>query len=418
MNTERNEFFPDGTPIDPWFYETDLPALDTLGKQYKITDYGVRDDGRLYTAELQALIDRISTEGGGVMVIPAGTYLSGALFFKPGVSLWLTEGATLKGSDYFMDYPLMMTRIEGEWCRYFPALVNADGVDGFTIGGTGVIDGNGERSWRGFWTRLSWNPKGSNKDDQRPRLLFVSNSKNVTISGVTLQNSHFWTTHVYKCDHVKYLSCRIQAPHTKELRAPSSDAIDIDVCTDVLIKDCFFDVNDDSVVLKGGRGPLAATLPENGENQRILVEDCVYNYCHGVLTCGSESIHNRNVIVRRCKVLGTINLLWFKLRQDTAQHYEYILIEDLQATGTANFINMKMLTGHETHPGLFSRVNNVTLRNCTCDCHTFYNVEMSPARFSAKDFTLENVSVKAVFPAFDETLVENTVAVNVVAEKK
>ncbi len=417
-NTKRQEFFPDGTVIDPWFYETELPRLENLGKQYLLTDYGVKDDGKIYTAEIQALIDRICTEGGGVLVIPKGTYMSGAIFFKPGVNLWLEEGATLKGSDNIVDYPVMDTRIEGEWCKYFPALVNADRADGFTIGGKGVIDGNGERAWRAFWIRLTWNKAGTNKDEQRPRLLFVSNSENVTISGVTLQNSHFWTTHIYKCSHVKYLGCRICAPHTKELRAPSSDAIDIDACTDVLVKDCYINVNDDSVVLKGGKGVNADTLPENGENLRILVEDCVYDYCHGVLTCGSESIHNRNVLVRRCKVNGTINLLWFKLRIDTPQHYEYITLEDIEAQNTASFINLNLWPDKGETYGLFSRVNNITVRNCSVDCHTFYNVSVVKERYAARDFTLENIKVRAVNPAFDESIVENTVARNVITEKK
>lgn len=64
------------------------------------------------------------------------------------------------------------------------------------------------------------------------------------------------------------------------------------------------EVNDDSVVLKGGKGPWADSQPENGSNERILVEDCVYGFCHGCLTCGSESVHNRNLIMRRIQDQG------------------------------------------------------------------------------------------------------------------
>ena len=43
----ENEFetFPDGTPIDGWFYETKVPTLESLGKQYLLTAYGILDDG-------------------------------------------------------------------------------------------------------------------------------------------------------------------------------------------------------------------------------------------------------------------------------------------------------------------------------------------------------------------------------------
>ena len=69
----KTEFFPDGTPIDTWFYDTTVPALADLGTQYLVTQYGVADDGRIHTKELQQVIDLAAENGGGVIVIPAGT---------------------------------------------------------------------------------------------------------------------------------------------------------------------------------------------------------------------------------------------------------------------------------------------------------------------------------------------------------
>ena len=101
------EFFPDGiTPLDEWFYDNKIPKLEELGKQYVITDYGVCDDGKIYTAEIQAVIDQAHENGGGVIVVPKGRYYSGALFFKAGVNLYLADGAVLMGSDDICDYPL------------------------------------------------------------------------------------------------------------------------------------------------------------------------------------------------------------------------------------------------------------------------------------------------------------------------
>ena len=187
------EFFPDGTPIDDWFYDTTAPELSSLGKPYLLTDYGILPDGQLHTKEMQSVIDLAAKEGGGVLVVPAGIYHTGALHFKQGVNLYVAQGGTLMGSDNIADYDLCETRMEGQNCIYFSALINADGVDGFTISGPGTIDGNGMRSWRAFWLRRKWNPKCTNKDEQRPRLVFISNSKNVTFANITLQNSHFWT---------------------------------------------------------------------------------------------------------------------------------------------------------------------------------------------------------------------------------
>lgn len=196
----QKDLFPDGTEIPEWFRNTEAVNLQSLGKQYKLTDHRIFADGRIHTAEIQALIDKAAADGGGVIVVPQGIYMTGGLTFKQGTHLYLEDGAVLMGSDFIGDYPLGTTRIEGETCTYFGALINADGLDGFTISGKGTIDGNGLRYHQSFWLRRKWNGKCTNKDEQRPRLVYVSNCKNVQIEGVKLQNSAFWTTHIYNSD--------------------------------------------------------------------------------------------------------------------------------------------------------------------------------------------------------------------------
>ena len=177
-------------------------------QKYPITEYGAVSGGKeLNTKSIQLTIDTAYNEGGGVVVVPKGVYLSGALFFKQGVDLCVEEGAVLKGSDDISDYPILKTRIEGETCDYFCALINADNCNGFCIYGGGIIDGNGQKSWSAFWKRREWNPKCTNKDEQRPRLVYISNSDSVSITNVTLQNSHFWTCHLYKCKNSLISSC-------------------------------------------------------------------------------------------------------------------------------------------------------------------------------------------------------------------
>ena len=151
MHNEKErptEYFPDGTPIDDWFYDIGMPELEELGRPYVLTEYGIWDDGKVYTKEIQKVIDLAAEEGGGVLVVPPGTYLTGALYFKQGVNLYVSAGATLKGSDDISDYDLAETRIEGETCLYFTALINADGLNGFTMCGPGTIDGNGLKTWK------------------------------------------------------------------------------------------------------------------------------------------------------------------------------------------------------------------------------------------------------------------------------
>ena len=418
MNTK--EFFPDGTPIAPWFYDTTIPELTQLGKQYVITDYGICDDGRVYTNRLQQLIDSAAEQGGGVIVVPAGTYLTGALFFKQNVHLYIAEGGVLKGSQYITDYPVCQTRIEGESCLYYPALINADGVDGFVMCGKGTIDGSGQRAWEAFWQRRKWNPQCTNKDEQRPRLVFISNSKNVIVSQLTMQNSPFWNCHIYQCDHVKFLGCTILSPK-EPIKAPSTDAIDVDVCSDVLIKNCYIAVDDDAVALKGGKGPWADTQPENGPNHRILVEDCEYGFCHSCLTCGSESIHNRNVLVRRIKVSGATNLLWLKMRPDTPQHYEYITMEDIEGV-FENFLLVKPwrqfydLKDRTDIP--MSYGDHITIRNVNGSCTTYFHVFREDSQYLLSDFLFENVTLEAENSNFRENVIRNLVCDRVTVTPK
>ena len=402
----RQEFFPDGTPIDAWFYQTDIPSPDSLGRPYVLTDYGILSDGKVHTEEIQRLIDRIAEEGGGVLTVPAGVYLSGALFFRQGVQLWVQAGGTLMGSDDISDYPLRDTRIEGENCLYFPALINAEGLNGFTMLGPGTVDGNGLRSWRSFAMRRRWNPACTNKDEHRARLVFLSGCSNVLVAGLRLQNSQFWTNHLYRCDHVRYIGCSIFSPRAP-VRAPSTDALDIDACTDVLVKNCRMEVNDDAVVLKGGKGPWADTAPENGANERILVEDCTYGFCHGCLTCGSESIRDRNILVRRIRVDTGYNLLWLKLRPDTPQHYAWITLEDISGR-IETFVNVNPWTqffdlkGRTDLP--VSLAEHITLRRCSCDCDIAFHVTPNEEQYLLRDFTLEELKITAVSAGLDMSL--------------
>ena len=328
MGAEADNW-PDGSRMDDWFLQSGKVDVAQLGRQYVITDYGVSTDSTLVqTTLIQHVIDLCADKGGGVVVIPEGTFLSGALFFPQGTHLHVI--GRLKGSDRIADFPVMLTRIEGETCKYFPALVNAYEVDGFTITGHGTIDGNGLRYWQDFWLRRQWNPACTNKDSQRPRLTYIANSKHVTIQDVHLVNSPFWTNHVYKSHHIRYIDCYIYAPtegiweQDAAKGAPSSDAIDIDACTDVVVRGCYMHVNDDAVVLKGGKGTWADMDATNGDNQRILIEECTYGRVHGCLTLGSESLHNRNVILRRCKTTNADRVLWLKMRPDTPQHYDTV----------------------------------------------------------------------------------------------
>lgn len=398
--------FPDGTPINNWFYsnyskiKSALQSPPDTASSYIITDYGIKDDGNIYTEEFQKLINSVYDNGGGYIIIPDGTYMTGALFFKPGVNLYIEKNGILKGSQDITDYPIIKTRIEGESCLYYAALINASHADGFTIYGEGTIDGNGLHAWKCFWLRRSWNPDCTNKDEQRARLLYIAHSDNITIYGIHMKDSQFWTCHIYKCTHTAIYDCTISSPRTP-VKAPSTDAIDIDACSDVHIKGCHINVNDDAVALKGGKGINAKADSDNGLNERIIIEDCIYDFCHGCLTCGSEAIHNRNIIMRNIRINNGYNLLWLKMRPDTPQLYEHILIKNVTGK-VSSFININPWTqfsnikneaslknGSDKKPHiLLSYINNITMQDCTCECDAYYNVKEDPSQYLINNIQL------------------------------
>jgi len=414
------ECFPDGTEIPAWFADTAKVNLKELGNQLVVTDFGAIGDGQtLNTRAIQKTIEDAAIRGGGVVIIPKGVFLTGALFFKPDTHLHVEEGAVLLGSDDIANFPVMPSRMEGRSIDYFPAVINAYGVNGFTITGRGVIDGNGLKYWKAFWQRRAENPECTNLEVSRPRLVFIQNSNNIQIQDVSLKNSGFWTTHLYRCNNVKALDLHIFSP-VKPVKAPSTDAIDIDVCTNVLINGCYMEVNDDAVALKGGKGPSADTDPTNGPNMNIIIQNCSFGFCHSAVTCGSEAIHNRNIIVRHCTVDGPSRVLWLKNRPDTPQLYEYIRVENI--SGKADRLIFAKpwrqffdLQGRETPP--LSVSDHVTFKNIELTCKIFADIDVSEYD-KLKNFSFENLKITADNGELNQSLIEGISLKNVIVNGK
>jgi polygalacturonase len=355
-------------------------------QDYVIASAGAATDStKLNTIAIQTVIDKAEANGGGTIVVPKGVFLTGALFFKPKTKLRLLEGAVLKGSDDINNYPLLPSRMEGRSIYYYSALINAYHVDSFSITGPGKIDGNGLRFWEYFWAyRDSMRKIGksaTNLEVHRPRLLFIWGCNNVTIKNVKLHNSGFWTTHLYQTNNVLIEDCDIRSPY-KPVPAPSTDGIDIDVCKNVIIRNCFISVNDDAVCIKGGKGPDAHTKAENGMVENVVVENCTFGESHGTLTLGSECLHAKNIVVRNCKVANNTPILRLKMRPDTYQIYENIVIENI--TGSCgSIITMAPwkqffdMGGSTEKP--FATVKNIVFRNINVTCKNFGDMEGNAA---------------------------------------
>ena len=390
--------WPDGSPMDSWFSKTKLEIPAAEKKTFVITDFGaVADSTLLQTEVIQKTIDA-AAESGGTVVIPKGVWLTGSLFFKPHTHLRIDKGAVLKGSNEAFDFDVAQVHIEGKIQPYIAAIVNAYGVDGFSITGKGTIDGNGLRYWKEFWKRREVNRKCTNLEALRPRIIYVANSSDIHIEGVTLKDSPFWTTHLYDCSRVVIKDVGIFAPR-RPIKSPSSDAIDVDGCNDVHITGCRISTNDDFVALKGGKGPWADTDPDNKTNARILVEDCWFGEGPGPITFGSECVAARNVIVRNCVVDNSSHILLLKMRPDTPQNYEYILIENITGTvrkffEVSSWTQFFDLQGREDIPMSYAR--HITMRGCKLSCSVFYEATEQPDQYLLEDINLDGNEITLV----------------------
>lgn len=400
----NQDTFPDGSVIGEWYGDKIVPELPA--SQYLITNFGAVGDGvTLNTSVIQTAIDRASAEGGGVVVVPQGSFLTGALFFKPGTHLYLMENAVLKGSDNILDFPKLPSRMEGQNLDYFAAVVNANGVNGFTISGKGTLDGNGLKYWKAFWQRRKENSQCTNLEVSRPRLVFIQNSNDVHIDGVKLINSGFWTTHLYKCERVKLTNLHIFSPY-EPVKAPSTDAIDVDVCSQVLIDGCFMSVNDDAIALKGGKGTFADKDPNNGINQNILIQNCKFVKSHGALTCGSEAIHNKNILFRNSTVDGTDRVLWLKNRPDTPQLYEYITVRNISGNATRFLFAKPWKQFYNLENGAkqpLSESRHVRMEDIHIKCNVLCEIDVTEADILT-DFTFKNIVAETKKAQIDKSM--------------
>lgn len=174
-------------------------------------------------------------------------------------------------------------------------------------------------------------------------------------------------------------------------------------------------VNDDAVVLKGGKGTYADKDENNGPCNRIIIQDCRYGRVHGCLTLGSESLHDRNIIIRRCHAENANRVIWLKMRPDTPQHYEYVTVEDM--TGKCgSFIVVRPWTQffkpQQRDDMPLSECNNITMRNIKMECRNFFDVGKSD-KYYLHDFTFEDIDVTDEKKEFSETMIENTRTRNV-----
>jgi len=328
----------------------------------------VSGEHKLNTQHINNAIEDIHTKGGGVVLVPAGVWLSGPIVLKSNVNLHLAANALLLFTKDFAQYSLVKTSWEG-----IPQMRNQSPIwalnqQNIAITGKGIIDGNGD-AWRMVkkakmtetqWKKLLasggvlnekkdiWYPsesslkgasfkdpglveKGKNeqfyqgvKDYLRPNLILLEKCERILLEGVTFQNSPAWNIHPLMSRDITVRNINVRNPWYSQ----NGDGIDIESCQNVLLEHSTFDVGDDAICIKSGRNEAGR---ERGmPTQDLWVRNCTVYHAHGGFVVGSEmSGGAKNLYVDNCTFVGTDIGLRFKTTRGRGGVVENVYINNI-----------------------------------------------------------------------------------------
>jgi polygalacturonase len=380
-------------------------------RHFSVIDFGAKADGLTNdTAAIDRAIAACHSAGGGVVVFPRGTFLSGAIHLRSNVTLHLAhKDTTILFSTDPADYPLVFTRWAGIECYNYSPFIYARDAENIAITGGGMLDGQG-RAWHSWLHRereavrqlrqmgenstpVDERRFGTEEHGLRPSMIQFVSCRNVLIEGVLITGSPFWTVHPVYCDGVTIRDATIIT------RGPNTDGINPDSSRNVLIERCFISTGDDCIAIKSGHDKDGRVAGRPSEN--IIIRNCLMMRGQAAIAIGSEMSGDvRNVRVFNCEVRDTNLAVRIKGQRGRGGVVEDVVIENLKCRNTAR--PLLDLTLHYT-PGLprepFSErtpvFRNITFRHVTAEgaarAILVHGLEESPIR----DVTFENVVIDA-----------------------
>jgi DNA sulfur modification protein DndE len=337
---------------------------------FNILSYGAVADGfTLNSAAINKAIDECAKNGGGVVLVPRGSFVSGPIVMQSNINLHLDNGALIIYTNDFGQYPLVVSSFEGVDAARCQSPLVAENLENIAITGQGIMNGNGfywrplkkdkmtESQWKAhqkvYGGVLSadgktWycSPKALKaavtnnigkltggktikdfedvKDYMRPNMIRISQCKNVLINGVTFENSPAWTTHITMSEHITVKNLTVK----NAWYGANTDAIDLESCKNALLEDCRFDTGDDGITIKSGRD--ADGRKRGMPTRDVIVKNCIVYHAHGGFVVGSEMSGGvNNVFVSNCTFIGSDIGLRFKTTRGRGGMVENIYVDNV-----------------------------------------------------------------------------------------
>ncbi len=316
-----------------WVKDVGARTKPDKTQQFNVEDYGAKPDGvTMNTVAIQKTIDACAQSGGGIVTFGRGKYLTGSVYLKEGVNFHIPKGTTILGSTDINDYPVIDTRVAGIEMKWPSALINILGQKNVLISGDGIVHGQGKVFWDKYWDmRKDYEKRGLrwivDYDCDRPRTVLLSESSDITLEGLTFQQAGFWTIQLLYSSYCTVDGVVVQ--NNLGGHGPSTDGIDIDSSSHILVENCDIDCNDDNFCLKAGRD--ADGLRVNRPTEYVVIRNCISRAGGGLFTCGSETSGGiRYVLAHGLKAKGTNVGIRLKSAMNRGGTTEHIYIKDVE----------------------------------------------------------------------------------------
>jgi polygalacturonase len=329
-----------------------LNAADwSAHNHFDIRNFGAVGDGKnLDSPAINRAIEAAAAAGGGTVLVPAGTYLSGSIHLQSNIHLLVDAGATILGASqklnaYDETEPYAFGGYQdGGHCYFHNSLIWGENLTNVFISGNGMINGGGLVRDDGILDRMCGHDhwESPNTNDFSPvrlgnKAIALKLCKNVLVRDVTIFHGGHFAILVTGCDNLTVdnvtmdtdrdgididccrntmvSNCRINAPGDDGLCPKSTYALGRPVITENLtIVNCQVSGFKEGTLLDGtmkpkpgGNGRIKFGTESSGGFRNCTVANCTFRACKGLALEEVDGGILENITINNISMMDVVN---------------------------------------------------------------------------------------------------------------